>query len=60
MSWKIACFCGHVIDTSTCPHCGSTLPDFSVRPALRPVDATSPVATLVRDRISSLPRREAA
>jgi hypothetical protein len=60
MSWNIACFCGHLIHTSTCPHCGSTLPDLSVRPALRPVDATRPAAILVRDRISPLPRREAA
>ena len=35
MSWNIACFCGHLIHTSTCPHCGSTLTDLSVRPALR-------------------------
>jgi hypothetical protein len=31
MSWIIACFCGHLIDTPTCPHCGSRLPDLTGR-----------------------------
>jgi hypothetical protein len=29
MTWVIACFCGQLIDTPTCPHCGSRLPDFA-------------------------------
>ena len=60
MSWNIACFCGHLIDTTTCPHCGSTLPDLTLRPAVRPDDAGSTATTLIRHRPSPRPHRAAA
>jgi hypothetical protein len=49
MTWTIACFCGHLIDIPTCPHCGSQLPDLTVSPS------TPPQAD---DRPSRLPRTE--
>ena len=38
MSWIIACFCGNLIDTPVCPHCGSRLPDWSTGGHAPPAD----------------------
>jgi hypothetical protein len=53
MTWVIACFCGHVIDTPTCPHCGSGLPEFAddsqAPPALRLAQASADASVVANE-----------
>jgi hypothetical protein len=60
MGWIIACFCGNLLDTATCPHCGSTLPDLSVAARRRTDLTVSSGPRLTDPQLDRLTRSEAA